>query len=506
MPVAFDTIPSNAGVPLFWPEIRPAQAPFTSTLRMLLIGRSEELSTGPTEEAIIISDQIQADLWGPGSMISHMFETARLNGGPWIEIHAIALPKDASFVAATATIKVTAPPARDGVYSLLIGGRGLSVVGRKGQTAADVALNIKKAINTQPRFAFKAAIDGTNAGWVILTCKWKGGSGNDIIIVQDYYGRGPSSLSVTVIQPAGGVGEPSIANVFANIHGRTFDVMVPAGYAGQSKLDAYAAEMDGVTGRWSPGQQLYGHIFVGLKTASLASATTLGDANQDPHLTIIPEVGSPTPPWEWAAAWAAHATFHWQAPPELSRPLQTLILKNVLLPKDQLNWWSLTEQQALVNYGMSCWAPATNHNPMIMRTMTLRKDNAWGSPDPSWADAKTMFQAMYFARFMKAVITGQYPRAAFTTEPLNITGFASPLQIRITILQAYLFLQRQGLVENYDLFALALVVEKNEFNPDRCDVYMRIDVVNSLTIVAAAIETNLELSRATNAIARAEAA
>lgn len=128
----------------------------------------------------------------------------------------------------------------------------------------------------------------------------------------------------------------------------------------------------------------------------------------------------------------------------------------------------------------------------IERLVTTRRVNAWGDQESGWRDAITMFQTQFFIRFMRSQITGNFPRAALTSEETGIPGFASPGAIADLLVHAYKFLERQGLVEKTELFADLLIVERNAFDANRVDVLMRPDLVNQLVIVAAIVETNLE--------------
>jgi phage tail sheath gpL-like len=501
--MAFDVVPANALVPLFWPEIKPAQSPFIRSLRMLLIGRPNANATGPIEDPIIASDDIVTSFWGRGSQIAHMYETARANVGPFAEIHCMAIGQAPGWIRATGRITVTDTPRRDDNLDILVGGRNVSCIVRTSDTKPVIAARLKKAINRLPDLSIEAySVDPNTIGYQV---KWRGAEGNDIKIILDY-NKGThrtASQILDVRQLSGGVGSPDLETALANLGAQEFDVIVPASYSSEGRISTYSNFMDGVTGRWSPFQQLFGHIFVG-REQSFSDLVVYADALNEPHVSVIAESNSPTPAWEWAAAFAAHATVHWAAPPELSRPLQTLVLKNLLVPKNKIDWWDMGEQQQLLEYGISTWSVGPNNTPLIQRVRTLRKDNAYGDPDPSWADAILMFQAMFFSRYMRAEITGKFPRAALSDRNTGIEGFSSPPQLSEVVLQGYLFLQRQGLVENFDLFAAALVSNRNGFDANRVDMIWRPDFVNQLRIVAALIETNLELSR--DVVARTAAA
>src|SRR3546814_4847627 len=76
----------------------------------------------------------------------------------------------------------------------------------------------------------------------------------------------------------------------------------------------------------------------------------LGDGRNSPHLTIMGAKGSPTPPWEWAAALASIAAYHLSIDP--ARPLQTLALPGVLAPLVN-DRFTMSERNLLLFDGIS---------------------------------------------------------------------------------------------------------------------------------------------------------
>jgi phage tail sheath gpL-like len=94
-------------------------------------------------------------------------------------------------------------------------------------------------------------------------------------------------------------------------------------------------------------------------------------------------------------------------------------------------------------------------------------------------------------RAFRTRITGKYARAALTDRDTGIEGFVSPEQLRDELIAEYGFQESQGLVENTEIFAQALVVERNATEPDRVDAMARADLVNELGIFALLVESNL---------------
>jgi phage tail sheath gpL-like len=95
---------------------------------------------------------------------------------------------------------------------------------------------------------------------------------------------------------------------------------------------------------------------------------------------------------------------------------------------------------------------------------------------------------------MRNAILAAFPRAALVDAPTDIPGFASPLDIYNVIVSAYRDLVRLGLVENLELFAAALLVMRDPIDRNRVNIYVKPDMVNQLRVVAALVETHLELT------------
>ena len=60
----------------------------------------------------------------------------------------------------------------------------------------------------------------------------------------------------------------------------------------------------------------------------------------------------------------------------------------------------------------------------------------------------------------------------------------TPSIIRAEIIALYAKLEKKAIVENADLFAKFLIVERNEDDPNRVDVLLPPDLVNQLRVFA----------------------
>lgn len=501
MPIAYEQIPPGTLLPLFYAEVTQAQEPAASNLKLCLIGHANKVGFSEGEGLLdmpyLLSRDDASTLFGRGSMLESMYNRARSNAR-WTEIWGIAIPEAVASVqaAGTITVSIDATTSLNGFVQFHIAGIPISMVIRSTETMAAIATRLAGIINRTV-----TPVKAVAAGAVVtLTAKWAGVTGNGIVLSYvGPLGRRDSNtpkmrltrrfFAFTVM--AGGDGESDVSATFASLANRPFDVFA---FPFTSVLTQNQCQtfMDGQAGRWSPYSQKYGHM-VSAKIGSLASLTAYGDTRDDPHMTTMGLWQSILPSWDWAASLAALMVTHWAVPPELSRPLQTLELRGMYVGADDDQSFSPEERQLLLESGISTFSVSDDGTCHIDRVRTLRKTNAYGDPDPSWADAITMFQAMYFARQMRRTITGAFPRAALTNDDLGITGYASPGLIKLVIMHEYKRLQALGLVENYDLFVQSLIVERDLTDRGRVNTMLRPDFVNQLRIVAAVIETHLEL-------------
>src|ERR1700675_4581937 len=105
MPVAFNSIPANLRVPLFYAEVNAGQSPYHGPSRTLLIGQMTSTGSAAANTPIILSGDPQP-LVGVGSMLAEMAIWARQNN-PFGEIWMLPIA-DPAGVAQTFTCTVAA--------------------------------------------------------------------------------------------------------------------------------------------------------------------------------------------------------------------------------------------------------------------------------------------------------------------------------------------------------------------------------------------------------------
>lgn len=506
MPVSFAEIPPDVLLPLFYAEVTSAAEPISPSLRLCLIGagnRGPSFGEGTAVEnqPYLLSGDLARTYFGAGSMLERMYKFARSNA-PFAEIWGCQIPEDPAAFRQEYRLTITRGGSATfyGTGTLWLEGLPVSFAVQKTDTAAQIATTLRLAINKVIHGFVAGTVEGiTNA--VALRCRWAGASGKALRIT--FTGcRGRADLAdrgswiarncIAVSEIVTGSGEHDASACFPILQDRPFDVFA-AGFFSQTFCINAEDFMDHISGRWAPNRQKYGHLVTALVENTLQVAYDLFTPMTDPHMSVLCVKQSVIPPWCWSSALAGTMVTHWSAPPELSRPLQTLELRNCCVGSDDDESWTRVEKQSLLSVGASTFTVDDVGTCRIDRIRTLRKTNLFGDPDPAWADAITMFQAMYFVRQMRAAIQGAYPRSALSTVPSGINGFTSPVEIRSLVIHEYKRMASLGLVENADLFSRYLIVERNPVDRNRVDILMRPDFINQLRIVAALVETHLEL-------------
>ena len=214
--ISFNQIPGNWKQPLFWCEIDPSMAGvyiqqlpalltgqmFTSSFSTTVNGVTYTSPAGtatPNVPIAVGSPAMANELFGTGSVLAQMFAAFfRVNAAQ--EVWGLPI-SDPSGAQATGTITVAGPATLAGTINLYIAGQQvlspqavagtatfsgqLGIAVSAGDTANTIASNIANAIN----YTFTLPVTASVLGAVVtLTAKHKGLLGNDIVVMDSYYG------------------------------------------------------------------------------------------------------------------------------------------------------------------------------------------------------------------------------------------------------------------------------------------------------------------------------
>lgn len=485
MTVPFSNIPMNLRVPLFYAEVDNSQANSgAQTQRTLIIG--QVLASGSAVVGVPVLGQGVTDAQakgGQGSMLALM-TAAYVAADQFGEVWFLPLADAEGAVAAKGSVLIAGAPTTTGVVSLYIAGQLISLTVATGETPADIAAALAKLINASGNLPVTAV---ATAAMVALTAKNKGIAGNEIDLRLNYRGTPsgeavPAGLQLTLTALAGGATNPVLDTALASLGDEPFDFIV-CPYTDTASLDALKALLNDKTGRWSYASQVYGHVFAAQR-GTLATLATAGNARNNQHESVMGFYDSPSPAWIWAADVAGTAAVALRADP--GRPLQTLALSTVLAPPSP-SQFILGERNTLLWDGISTFMVGSDGTVAIENLITTYQKNSFGVADDSYLQVETLFLLMYVLRAQRALVTSKYSRVKLAA---NGTRFApgaavvTPIVIRSDLIAQYREMEYNGYVQDADGFAKALIVERNNANPNRVDVLWPGTLINQLRIFA----------------------
>jgi phage tail sheath gpL-like len=491
--VNFNHIPANIRVPLFYAEVDGSQASsFQIDQRALMIGQMLAAGTAPANEPMLITSIDEArEAFGAGSALAAMIATYRANDG-FGTLWALPVADAGGATKAEGTITITGTATAAGTLVAYIAGRRVRVGVASGDLASVVGDALMEAINADTDMQVTAADD--DAGEVTITAKHGGAIGNDIDIRLNYLGniggeKTPAGLTIDIVPMAGGATNPDLTAALAAIGDEEFDFVASA-FADTANLNLFKTEWDDENGRWSWARQIYGHVFAGV-AGTEAELVAFGDTRNDRHVTLIGSDASPTPPWEWAAAWTAQASGSVRE--DAARPWQTLRLTGVKAPTIPKRF-TLSSRNTLLFSGIATWAVASDGTVMIERSVTTYQENAFGQDDPSFLDVQTAYQLMEIIRRLRQVITTKYARHKLANDGTRFgagSAIVTPSVIKAELINQYGVMESAGLVENMAAFKANLIVERSA-DPNRLDVLFAPDLINQLRVFALLAQFRLQ--------------
>ena len=220
-----------------------------------------------------------------------------------------------------------------------------------------------------------------------------------------------------------------------------------------------------------------------------ATMTTLGDARNSPHLTIIGAGKSPTAPWIFATVTGAVDAFE----PDPARPRQTLPLTGCLAPSES-GRQTREERNTLLHEGISTYIVDAGGNVRIERLITTFQEDLNGDPDESYLDIETLRTLAYLRTSTRVRIADRFPRHKLADDGTQFSpgqAIVTPVLIRMELLHLFREWESAGLAENFDQFKTDLVVERNAIDRNRVDALIPPDLVNQFRVFAAAVQFRL---------------
>jgi phage tail sheath gpL-like len=449
--IPFTQLPANFRVPLFYAEIDPSKANSGAVpQRSLIVGQVYSTSGMTLGVPALLQglSWIQAQA-GPGSQLALMCAAYRKRD-PYGEVWVLPIGEPVGGVQATGTLTLGGTPTAAGALFLYIGGELVVVPVTVGQATTALAAAVVAAVNAVPTLPTSASASGSV---VTFTAKNRGLNGNDIDLRLNYLGNTagealPAGLTATFAAMSGGLVNPTGATLdsaLSNVGERSFDFIAWA-WNDATTLNSLGTWL---AGQWDPLHLFFGQAFAAFK-GTLSAAVTLGTSRNDPRVSIMPAYDSPTPPMVWAANVCGAAAVSLRNDPGL--PLQTLPLD--VKPPPNASRFKRAERNTLLWNSMSTFTVDDDGTVRLETVITTYSTNPAGVPDDF--------------------------------RPGN--PIVTPSIIRNALIGRYRRQERDGLVQNSDLFAQQILVQRSGANVCRVDGLLPVVPIDQLRVLALLIQ------------------
>jgi phage tail sheath gpL-like len=509
MPIEFQNIPANWKQPLYWVEVDGSMAGFPeSHMAALIVGTMTTANTddqwngvGTPEVPVLIGRQMDADhLFGQGSELACAMR-AYFNNNFANEVWAFPMAETLNASPATGTLTIATPATEAGTISLYIAGHHIPINVFTTMTVNEIATVIADAVNAMPDLPV-TAVAGATGGLVTLTAKWGGVSGNEITMMDSYYGSIggdvlPVGLTITYsgFTLSGGVGTPDFQTAISALGEYEYE-FVSLPYTDSNTLLVWEEEYGfGDNGRWGWMRQHFGHIF-SARRGTYSDLVTWGLTRNGKTTSVMGfEVTSLSPNYEWAAAYTAKAARALINDP--ARPLQTLHLEEII-PARLHERFNLLELNTMSGSGIATQRTLTDNTPMIARETTTYQLNLYGFGDDAFELVTTLATLAKLIRNQRYAITTKYPRHKLADDDTRFgpgQAIVTPKIIKAELVAEYEQDMWNGLVENLTQFKNHLIVERDPNDPNRLNVLYPPDLINQLRIFAVLAQFRLQYDR-----------
>jgi phage tail sheath gpL-like len=424
----------------------------TFNQRSLLIGQMLPSGNTVANIPVIISSVVDAQAkCGMGSMLYDMAVNYR-NADSFGELWILPLLDNPAGTPGVATVTITGAATASGTLNLYIEDTAVQTAVAVSDTPTIVATKLVAAMANYPGLSVTAA---AVAGVVTFTAVHKGIAASDVSFVMNYYGvpNGevtPPGLVVAITPMTAGTADPIIDIGLANLSNTTFD-FIACPYTAATQLTSIKNFLSQATGRWGWGSQLYGIAWNAYR-GTFGAATTFGLGQNDPHITTLPVLNSPTPVWAASAIYAATSGASLRSDPAL--PLTQLTLTGMLAPSvdQQL---TLSERNTFYYSGMSGYTVQSGA-VILERAVTNYQKNAGGLADNSYLDVETDAVLTFVARTLQSDISSKFARKKLVNDGVIAAAGSNIVTPSIVLSYAvglYSSLADQGLVQNVAGFA-----------------------------------------------------
>jgi len=267
-------------------------------------------------------------------------------------------------------------------------------------------------------------------------------------------------------------------------------------YTDATSLNAWETEYGfSDAGRWGWMRELFGHVF-SAKRGAYADLLTFGNSRNSGVVSVLGfELTSPSPAFEWVAAYVAKAQRALINDP--ARPLQSLAL-NTIKPAPFNEQFKFSELNSLALSGIAIQKAGSDNQPMLAREQTTYRLNLYGQPDDAYELVTTLATLARLLRNQKHAITSKFARHKLANDGTRFgpgQAIITPGIAKAELIAQYRQDEFNGLVEDTRNFKKHLIVERDPNDPNRLNVLYPPDLINQLRVFAVLAQFRLQYDR-----------
>ncbi|MCH9844127.1 MAG: phage tail sheath subtilisin-like domain-containing protein, partial [Alphaproteobacteria bacterium] len=449
--------------------------------KLLLLGHKTTQGTATENEAVLVANGTQTQLFGQKAMLTAMLDaTFAIN--PYQEIYALPLTEPDAGVQATWQIDFTGcNVASPKTIMLYLYGNRVSI-GIDGN-AATIANQVKDALLADPALPIDATVTVTgNICQFSFIHKGAGFNQEPPHFNRAAHEQDPEGFTYEIKRSADGAGAVDSITLAASL-GDTWWSEIINPFSRDitlvNALDTVLTTRNGGTIQ-KPGMQYLA------RKDMYTTLVTFAQSRNSRFETILGLRESATPEYVIAAIYAAHIAKATATDP--ARALQYITLQGLMPAKDKQGFTD-SERNILIGKGMSTLTQNAGGKVRLERAITSYKTNDAGAIDNSYTDLET-FYILNLLRFqMNNRLLSRYPQVKVGNDSDMLRqGVVRPKDVKAEILALAQEWVNAGLINSIDEFRQHIVVNRSQNDPGRLEIILQPELIGQLRQIFVSIQ------------------
>lgn len=488
MSISYSQIPLIVNTPGLFAEFdssRAAKGLASMPHVSLIVGQMLAAGSATAGAPVLVETKETAlVLFGKNSIAAQMV-AAYKSVDPLTELWAIPLADEGGGTAAAGSITVAGTATEAGECPIYVGGRRVTVAVTVGMTAAQWETAAVAAFATPTVLSDIPVTVTADAGTgVDFAAKHKGTAGNSIQLGLALVPgeRTPAGLTFTVTPLTGGATDPDHAMAVTAMADDQYHT-IAQGCAASTQVAKLVTELES---RWGAMRSIEGQLFVA-QADTQGNLTTAGNGYNSATLSLVgyEKSGLTGLPWEVAARAAAVDATQTKSDPAL--PRTGLSMGGYAAHRGAR--FTRAQRDIILSDGVSTVLAASDGRMNIERVVTTYQTNGLGIPDTAYQDIMSVRTLAVLRYTLRARIGTKFARVKLMDEPTGNTKIpdntVTPSIVRAEILAWYKECQEErGWVENFKTFSEQLIVERDNSDPNRLNMFVPADLMNSFLVGA----------------------